>query len=320
MSRRFLIDVSVFLAVIVSAVFSGCESGRYIEPVKIGRLDLALRAGAPLDDGFAVAAAELFRVSGYGELCDSTLSRYASSPAIMLHERAVDSVWTGNRVELLENSLGNMKLRMAHIFPDVRFPVVYAIVSPFNQSVFTVDSLLYLGLNHYLGSNYGPYGYFPDYVRERKIPGRVIPDVAETLLRRDYPYQPQGEYPTALSRLLYEGVLIEAEMQIAGISEQEALGYDDAQMSWLNRNEKELWETVVGRKYLFSTDPQIALSLVNLAPFTGLFGQEVPGAVGRFLGHRIINSYLDNHAVPLSELLSPSFYESPTALADSRYR
>ena len=320
MSRAFLMYISVLVSSLVAMLFSGCGSDPKTAPVEVHRLDLALRGESPLDADCTNAAAELFRISGYGELNDSSLSRYASAPGIRLHERAVDSVWNARRITKLESSLGNMKARMAHIFPDMRFPGVYAIVSPFNQSVFTVDTVLYLGLNHYLGQTYEPYGYFPDYVRARKVPGRVLPDIAEALLRRDYPYQPQGDYPTALSRLLYEGALVEAEMQLSGVSEQEALGYDDGQMAWLNHNEKELWETIVGRKYLFSTDPQIALSLVNLSPFTGLFGQEVPGAVGRFIGHRIISSYLDNHAVPLSELLSPSFYESTTALADSRYR
>ena len=113
---------------------------------------------------------------------------------------------------------------------------------------------LYVGLNHYLGENYPPYGYFPDYLRVRKIPARVIPDIVETLLHRDFPYAPECDYPTVLSRILYEGVLVEAVMQIAGVSEQTALGYDDQQMEWLNKNEHKLWEEIVGRKYLFSSD------------------------------------------------------------------
>ena len=104
---------------------------------------------------------------------------------------------------------------------------------------------LYVGLNHYLGENYPPYGYFPDYLRVRKIPARVIPDIVETLLHRDFPYAPECDYPTVLSRILYEGVLVEAVMQIAGVSEQTALGYDDQQMEWLNKTSiscgKKLW-------------------------------------------------------------------------------
>ena len=101
---------------------------------------------------------------------------------------------------------------------------------------------------------------------------------------------------------------------------QTALGYDDRQMEWLNKNEHKLWGEIVGRKYLFSSDRQLASSLISPAPFTSVVGPEVPGMAGRFIGHRIIASLLDNRAVALSELLSPSFYESLTALAESKYK
>ncbi|MDE5665410.1 MAG: hypothetical protein K2I31_05680 [Duncaniella sp.] len=157
-------------------------------------------------------------------------------------------------------------------------------------------------------------------MRVRKIPARVVPDIVEALLHRDFPYAPAADYPTVLSRLLYEGALVESVMQLAGISEQTALGYDDRQIDWLNKNEHKLWEAIVGHKYLFSSDRQLASSLTAQAPFTSAIGPEVPGGAGRFIGHRIVASLLDNRAVALSVLLSPSFYESPDALAESKYK
>ena len=50
-----------------------------------------------------------------------------------------------------------------------------------------------------------------------------------------------------------------------------------------------------------------------------MIGQDVPGAAGRFIGHRIINSYLDNRAVSIADMLSPDFYESQEVLGDSKY-
>lgn len=301
-----------------ASVLTGCSSAGSDPSVKVGRLDHAFRDGWPLADGFIAPAEALFKVSGYGSLNDSTYTAYMSNPSVRIHETAVDSLW--ENTDRLESQLGTVKAHYARLFHDKSFPSVYAVISPFRQSVITVDTFLYVGLNHYLGENYPPYGYFPDYLRVRKIPARVIPDIVETLLHRDFPYAPECDYPTVLSRILYEGVLVEAVMQIAGVSEQTALGYDDQQMEWLNKNEHKLWEEIVGRKYLFSSDRQLASSLISPAPFTSAVGPEVPGAAGRFIGHRIIASLLDNRAVALSELLSPSFYESSTALAESKYK
>lgn len=319
-SMRTSIKALRFMAVatVIATILPACgDTDGSSSPVTVNRLDYALLSGNLNDSAITAAASTLFRISGYGELNDSSLADYKANPSINLLAHATDSVWRDTAP--IGNRLGKMKANFNRIFPDVRFPEIYAIVSPFNQSVFTVDSLLYVGLNHYLGADYAPYAYFPDYIRVRKTPERLMPDIAETILRRDYPYSPQEEYPTVLSRLLYEGALIEAEMQLSGVSEQQALGYDDTQMKWLMDNERQLWETIVGRKYLFSTDSQLAASLVNLAPFTSVFGQEVPGAAGRFIGHRIVNAYLDNRAIPIPQLLTPGFYESETILQDARY-
>ena len=287
-------------------------------PVRVNRLDLALRDTAvPLPPEMEDAARTLFALSGYGVLTDSALSVYAATPSILVHAHAVDSLWSDLRP--LESSLGRMKFNYTHLFPDNVFPSVYAVVSPFNQSVFTADTLLFLGLNHYLGASYAPYGYFPDFIRQRKVPARILPDIAEALMRRDYPYQPQSEYPTVLSRMLYEGALTEVVMQLAGMSEQEALGYTDEQMAWLEKNERRIWEKLVVEKMLFSTDPQLASSLVSPAPFTSAVNPESPGMAGRFIGHRIVSSYLDRRARPVSWLLTPAFYESQTSLSDSGY-
>ena len=45
-----------------------------------------------------------------------------------------------------------------------------------------------------------------------------------------------------------------------------------------------------------------------------------PGAIGRFIGHRIISATLDRHAIALPDLLSPAFYDSETTLSQSGYK
>ncbi len=235
----YIIYVAVMLAIPVTFL-SSCSGSRAGEPVEIRRLDLALRADImPEDPAMQSAAATLFSLSGYGQLTDSAIHVYNRNPAIRLHDRAMDSVW--HDMQPLENSLGRMRFSFEKLFPGNRFPSVIAIVSPFNQSVFTVDSLLYLGLNHYLGSDYPPYAYFPDYIRASKTPERLLPDISEAIVRGNYPYRPSAEYPTALSRMLYEGAVTEAVMQICGLSEQQALGYDTDGGMAFSSSKSALW-------------------------------------------------------------------------------
>ncbi len=312
----FLVEICVSVLSLLSCTYN--DRGNTWASIEINRLDLELREGKlPSDSSMRYAASVLFGLSGYGELTDSSVAVYAKSPAIALHGHAVDSVWRD--MSELQNAVGTVKANFADLFPDRRFPGIYAVVSPFNQSVFTLDSILFVGLNHYLGVDYVPYSYFPDYIRKRKIPLRVAPDIAEALVRREFPYSPRSQYPTVLSRLLYEGAVVEAVIRLTGLDEHAVLAYDGQQAEWLEDNEHEIWNAIVGRKYLFSSDSQLAAMLVNISPVTTVIHTDCPGYAGRYIGHRIVLSYLSNNDVSLEVLLSPAFYEGDNTLSLSRY-
>lgn len=302
------------LAVVVAVV--SCGGGGDYPPCEIVRLDHMIGNGAiPADSAARRAASLLFAVSGYGELNDSSVSIYADRPSVSIHRRAVDSAFTD--ISQLEGELGAVLGRASGLLPLVRVAGVYSVISPFNQSVFTVDSILYIGLNHYLGSSYGPYAYFPDYVRERKIPARLIPDIAESLVRSAYPYRSGGKM---VARMLYEGAVVEAVMRLTGCDEAVALGYTPQQFEWLSSNEAEMWKAVIERRLLFSSADDVARSLIYPGPVTSVLHPEAPGAAGRFIGHRLIGAYLDGHSgTRLDSLLSSGFYDSDTALATTGY-
>lgn len=199
---------------------------------------------------------------------------------------------------------------------------VATVVLPYMQSVITTgDSAVYIVLNHYLGAGHPAYASFADYVRQSKEPSRIAPDVAEALMASGHPYTSNFEEATLLSHLLYNGALIEGVMQATGISEQEALGYDDAQMKWLADNQEKIWDEILTRKLLFTVNPSVAEKMINPAPHTSILNPESPGRLGRWLGHRIVASYLKNHpSTTLSHLLDPKFYLGKQTLAESGYQ
>lgn len=305
------------MAVFFAAVLTGCGGGDSDYPsVQIKRLDLALRDGSvPADSMMRVGAERLFVISGYGSLDSCSLAVYAAMPSVTSHYVAVDSAFADMATE--EARIGRVLGRLSNLLPSVAVSEVFGIVSPFNQSVFTVDSTLYIGLNHYLGVSYPPYGYFPDYVRRRKVRDRLPVDVAEALVRGNYPYESE---PRLLPRMLYEGAVAEAVIRIAECDEPTALGYTSAEDGWLRSNEDDIWKTVVERRMLFSSDPSLVRSIVYPGPVTTAIHPDAPGGVGRFVGHRIVRSYLESHPdTPLSFLLSPSFYDSGTTLQQASY-
>lgn len=196
---------------------------------------------------------------------------------------------------------------------------VYTIVSPFLQSiVLSGDTAVFIALNHYLGAGHPAYNGFPDYVRLSKISSRIAPDLAEAVIVTRSPMVSGADGSNVLNHLLYEGALVEMVMRATGLSEQQVLGYTDAQMQWASGNEARAWHEMMSRRMLFSTDPAIAERLLNPAPSTSVLNPESPGRLGRFIGHRIVSSYLKHF--PEADLMSPDFYNGASTLADAAYQ
>lgn len=305
---------------LTSAVVSGLsacvDDG---ESVEIHRLDQQISKGVMPEDSLSIRATEtLFEISGYPYATAFTVADYAEKQSIREHLEAVESEYTDTHRE--SKALGRVFGRMRELLPAVRVPEVFTIISPFSQSIFVADTTLYIGLNHYLGADYVHYEYFPDYVRVLKVRERIPVDVAEALVRITYPFRPSGDGAQAVARLAYEGAVAEAVMRVTGEDEACVLGYDDDKYGWLCKNEENVWRAMVERQFLFSTDYAVIRSLVDVAPHVSVISPDVPGRAGRFIGHRLVESYVKNNpSVTLEELLSPAVYNSPSLLAEANY-
>lgn len=221
-----------------------------------------------------------------------------------------------------ENALGAMRCNMPASFGGMTFPArVFGIVTPYSQSVVIADTIVLIGLNHYLGSDYEGYAGFADYMRRLKTPERMPYDFAEALIYTQYPFNaPEGTH--ALARIVYEGAVAKAvEASVAGATAASALGYTAGQMKWLDENESRMWEKMISGGLLFSIDPGIGERLVAPAPVTSIINREAPGRAGRYVGYKIVDSYMRSHPdIPLENLLQPAFYCSESVLVDAGYR
>lgn len=306
---------------LLSALLWSCGSNNSgYEPVTIHRLDRALASGrVEAVDSMRDAAEALFAVTGRGEVDAQSVADYAADRATIFYMPDIEQRLPS--LDSVQSVLGRVYAILAEKLPKAPRYEIYGIVLPYNQSLFFKDSMLFVGLNHYLGADYEPYGHFPEFIRRDKQAARLPVDVAEAAVEVGYPFSPETAYPTVLNRILYEGAVIEAVMQVTGVDEATALGYTPDQWQWMNTNEHQAWDALITRNFLYSTDPAHARSLTAPAPHTTLLNPGSPGQAGRFIGHKIVSSYLrENSSATLAGILSPDFYMNPATLEKSGYR
>ncbi len=260
----------------------------------------------------------MLKFIGKGNVNDTVLMEYATSPAMKVFAPAADSIFP--KIQPLENTLGailNNAKKHGFDLPERHYA---AVVWGNFKSIVLTDSCMLIALNHYLGADYEGYAGWPEYMRRDKTPKRIAYDMAEALIANEFPYKRTSE-STVLSRLIYEGALTMAKIKLVPYgTPAEALGYTDEQLEWLEAHESELWNVLVRDGLIYSTSENVATKLVNPTPSTSQLSPLAPGRAGRYIGYRILMSYIENNsATSLQYLLSPDFYDKPALLTESAY-
>lgn len=325
LSSNLILGASLWLGATLAACSTGSApatapgspDAAAAPPARWERLDLAADS---LVGGLDPALAHTSGFATWMEMTGDT----SASPRAFASSRRISAFLPEARRQFTPEVTDSLAPALGRVLASARASrAVRGVVLPFLQSVVIgPDTTVYIALNHYLGAGHEAYAGFPDYQRRLKTPARIPADVAEALLATLHPFQDQGSATTLLNRLLYEGAIVEGVMRATGLGEREALGYDDAQMQWAVANERAVWDALLQRRMLFSTDPDISARLLAPAPSTPLLTPDAPGRIGRFMGHRLVAAWLSaagQNPVPTDTLLTPAFYLGPNTLAQARY-
>ena len=191
----------------------------------------------------------------------------------------------------LEKQLSQMLARYKTLFPNRPCPVVQMHVSGLNQSVVTVGPLVSVSIDCYLGVDYPLYPKrYHKYELRRHERNRILPDIAEVLLRNAIPVNARG---TMLDAIVYEGRIAYLMSGLLDTDSPDVLfAFTDEETAWLAENEAAVWTTVVDKKHLFSTNGQLIQRYIAPAPFTSILSQDAPGQTGRWLGWRIVSKFV----------------------------
>jgi len=309
---------SYIYIIIVSLLctFTGCTNGdRGLTPEPIIRLDsLALTYNneaeptiLPVDIKAYADALLQYLGSTHG---DTTWQDYATSRAVATFAPEAAKVFPN--LATMRDTLGMILYNAADkglVLPRRHYA---SVVWSDRKSIVINEPYVFVALNHYLGSNHPAYSGWPQYIRATKCPQMLPYDLAESLIADAYPYKSIAKAQrTILSRLLYEGALAYAKIQVVPeATEAHALGY----------NETFIWKHLIEGQMLYSTDAALMEKLFAPSPQTYIISPDAPGRVARYIGLRIVKSYMEKYPeTALSQLLSPSFFGTKNSLEKAGY-
>lgn len=317
--------ISMAAAIIVMSAMSCGRNRQSTATADITRLDRIVSEFGDMDEGArdSIVALHGTALSDYlymmglrnGDL-QSSIDSLAGSAAFAVFKPDVERYFTGE--DSVKESLFrlNERLRKEEIIDYT--PKYYAVISPYRQPIMLVDSAVFVAYNHYLGEGYEGYGSMPRYSVAVKYPGHIKYDVAEAIIDSE---NRAVEAENLSQRLLRDGALAYAVLNsVEDSSIGEYMGWTETELDAARKGERMAWERMAALNLLYSTDEMDARKLFDPSPATTALSPDLPGRMGRYLGLKIVESYVNRHGdATLEFLLSPEFYTNPQSLIESGY-
>jgi gliding motility-associated lipoprotein GldB len=207
----------------------------------------------------------------------------------------------------LEQDLAQGFRYMKYYFPQFKVPQVVTFISAIgNYGAITVDTLLGVGLDMYMGNDFPVYANLPDYpvyMVRRFSKEYITTNSMQAIAQNMFPQA--GANAKVVEQLVAAGkqqyfldqVLPETPDTIR-------IGYTKKQLEWCDDNEQMIWQYFIQNELLYKTDWQEAMHFMGDGPSTQGMPEGSPGRIGYFVGRQIVRKYMERHPeVTLQQLM-----------------
>lgn len=323
MKGKFFRNVLFFYLI----VFISCENNRWqvnISSIEVDlnfqRFELALWQAAP--EGISPKESEKLHEKFpklYPLFCEGILKIGSVNSAQSLkmlndfvHHKDLQELFETVESTYPKNSLNNEIKRLTNgfkrfkfHFPKYSIPEVKTMISAFNYSTVTADSLLVIGLDNYLGKDYKIYPTIglPVYQFEKFERKYMVSDALKAWLTTEFE---EKNNQNLIEQMIFNGKIL--YLLKALLPDEEPwikFSYNQEELEWCRENENEVWFHFVDMELLYTDEVFKIRKYLGDAPFISGFPENSPGKVGQWMGYKIVQSYVDAHPqLSLADLMA----------------
>lgn len=231
-------------------------------------------------------------------------------------EREVDIAFKDS--DQLAEDLTLLYKHIKYYFPETSVPKVITIITEVREKVVLTDTLLLIGLDNYLGKDHYFYQDIQRYKAKNFIKEQIDVDVASAFAKAKIA-PPQSA--TFLAQMIYEGKqLYLMETLLSQKPIHEVFSYTPEEYAFAQDNEVNIWAYFVSNKTLYSTDRKLLSRFIDPAPFSKFqlsFDNDTPGRIGRYVGYKIVSSYMNENNIALKTML---LQDAETIFNNAKYK
>lgn len=248
------------------------------------------------------------------------LAGFTQDPTMQDIYRIVDSLF-GNLDEVAQ-SLGSALAAAQQLCPTLRYDKVYTYISgmfDYDMRVGCNSHELIISLDQYALPYTQRYNYFnsPLFIVSQSNPNYMVSDCMQAIARQHIAI-PQDHEMNMLDYMIAEGKAIYfAQLTLPGTHDSILMRYTKGQLSWMEKNEKNVWTYLLQNKVLYDNDYMRFHNFIDDAPKTNAFNESSP-RTPYYIGWKIVSQYAANSGISMLELFEET--DSQKILSQSNYR
>ena len=188
-------------------------------------------------------------------------------------------------------------------------PKLNIIVSGFYNDLQVSSNSITVGIEYFLkkGNKYKP-SDLPDYILDRYTPYHLNSTLLTSFFSQFNIIDESDK--TMLNEMIAFGKLYYVVEKISDcVQKNIILGFDLDQYNTIGENEAFIYSYFIQNELFFEKQQKEKQKYMSERPRTYEISSQVPGRIGRWLGWKIVHSYMDNHEVTLEELLMETDYK-----------
>jgi hypothetical protein len=191
-----------------------------------------------------------------------------------------------------QSAFANMK----YYYPDFQAPKIQTVISGLETDLFASDTLIIIGLDHYIGQNAKYQLNMYEYMKRRYHKDFIVPSVM-LLYGIDAKYNViNPEDRTVLADMVAYGKAYHFAKQMTPcLADSVLIGYSAEEMKGSRENESLIWSRFVEDQVLFSTSGPDKQKYIIERPKTLEVGEKCPGRIGQWVGWQMVSKYSESH-------------------------
>ena len=212
--------------------------------------------------------------------------------------------------EIISKEISQVFLKFEEIFPEFKKPKVITLnsLSKYEERIIYVDSLLLISLDSYLGKSF--YTELPDYISLNMSKEYISNDIAEKI-SQSFVYKPNDR--SLLAEMIYHGKILFLIKHLTPLNKNYIKFHSSLKkINWAEENEYNIWSFFIENNLLFNTRNDLKSRFIYFSPFSKFnldIDKDSPGSIGKWLGYKIVNSYMKNNDISLTQLAREDFYK-----------